>query len=195
MLAKLVGSMGCVLAIAGFASAQYPGNPYGQQGYGGYGGYGNGFGQPGAGYSPYGFGAGAQYPQFPSGGNPGNVLPNYFNPQNQPLSPYLNLFRNTNPATNYYYGVRPGTIGGAGSLGGAPNIAPGGFRPPFFPQLAFGPDPLAPLDSAVPQGATLPPAGHPVVFNNTLGYFPGAFGRGIRPGLAGAGNTSSTQRR
>jgi hypothetical protein len=116
------------------------------------------------------------------------VQPNIFNSANQPLSPYLNLLRGGNQATNYYYGVRPGTIGGTGLGLGAPFTAFGGNRQLFFPQLASAPDPLQPREAGV--GDVLPPAGHTVVFNNTLGYFPSPFGRGgsgMRPGLSGAG--------
>ena len=119
--------------------------------------------------------------------NQGPFMPNIFNPVNQPLSPYLNLLRGGNPSVNYYYGVRPGTVGGFGGGIGAPFTAGGGNRAPFFPQLASAPDPLLSPESG--PGAGLPPAGHPVVFNNTGGYFPSPYGnRGApRPGLAGAG--------
>jgi len=52
---------------------------------------------------------------------------------------------------------------------------------------AFLYDPLQPPEAG--PGAVLPPAGHPVVFNNTLGYFPSPYGTrgGPRPGLAGVG--------
>src|SRR5438552_3890625 len=80
-----------------------------------------------------------QYPQYPPL-NPANVMPNVYNPQYQPLSPYLNLLRGGNSGVNYYYGVRPGTLGGAGSIGGAGMLAPGGMRMPFMPQLASTPD-------------------------------------------------------
>lgn len=179
MWAKWIGVAGGVFGIATAAMAQFPG--------GGFAPYGGGQqtpGQPGYNMQPY-LGGG--------GGSPG-VLPNYYNPQYQPLSPYLNLFRGSNPAVNYYYGVRPGTVGGAGSFGGAPNIAMGGNRSTFFPQLAAGPDPFNPEDPETGQGANvLPPAGHPVVFGNTLGYFPGSYGTGgrNRPGLAGSGNRST----
>jgi hypothetical protein len=116
------------------------------------------------------------YPQL----NPANVMPNVYNPQYQPLSPYLNMNRGGNPAVNYYYGVRPGTVGGAGSFGGAAMLAPGGMRAPFMPQLASTPDSVELPDRS--EGYTVPPAGHPVVFNNTLGYYPfsgmGMMGRG-----------------
>jgi hypothetical protein len=146
------------LLAAGGAQAQYM-NPYGG------GGYPNPYALP--------------YNQSP-------FTPNIYNPANQPLSPYLNLARGGNPAVNYYYGVRPGTVGGFGNGGGAPFVASGGFRQPFFPQLAFAPDPLQPPEAG--PGATLPPAGHPVGFNNTGGFFPAPTGRGRQqPGLAGVG--------
>ena len=190
MWAKLVGAAGCMLGLAsaGFGQPLTPpavaqpgsGGAFGQPGYGG------GFGQPG-----YGGGSGAFSP------NAGPFAPNPYNPQTQPLSPYLNLLRGSNPATNYYYGVRPGTVGGRGGIGGgSPNIAAGGNRAAFFPQLAYGPDPFSTPDPETGAGANvLPPAGHPVVFQNTLGYFPGSVGRGSRPGLSGVGNTRPAGRR
>jgi hypothetical protein len=152
----------CVLGFAAGADAQFPQN------------------------------SGQQFPQYPYlGGGPGmapSVLPNFYNPQYQPLSPYLNLNRGGSPAVNYYYGVRPGTIGGAGTFGGAAALALGGARPPFFPQVTQTPDPV---DLPGPgEGYALPPAGHPIVYNNTLGYYPVPFGMrgsGLRPGLMGAG--------
>jgi hypothetical protein len=119
---------------------------------------------------------------------PQNIMPNIYNPANQPLSPYLNLQRN-NPAVNYYFGVRPGTSGGFGFGLGAPFTAQGGNRPLFFPQLANTPDPLLSREPGL--GDVLPPAGHPVVFNNTLGFFPSATGSGgnTRNGLSGLGNS------
>jgi hypothetical protein len=115
------------------------------------------------------------------------VQPNIFNPANQPLSPYLNLLRGGNSAANYYYGVRPGTIGGTGLGLGAPFTAVGGNRQMFFPQLAGAPDPFQAPEVGV--GDVLPPAGHSVVFNNTMGYFPSPFNRGggMRGGLSGVG--------
>ena len=114
----------------------------------------------------------------PSGGQP-----------NSPLSPYLNLNRSGNPSVNYYNFVRPSTVGGGNGVGlGAPFTAAGGNRQAFFPQLANAPDPLQPREVGV--GDVLPPAGHPVVFNNTMGYFPSPGGRGgMRSGLAGVGTT------
>ncbi|MDB5306007.1 MAG: hypothetical protein JWO38_209 [Gemmataceae bacterium] len=182
MRAKLLGAVVGVFGFAASAAAQFQ-NPNGQQGYGQ--GYGGGYSQ-----TPY-----AQNPSI----NPANVMPNIYNPQYQPLSPYLNLNRTGNPAVNYYYGVRPGTIGGAAGIGGSPMVSMGGNRALFFPQLATGPDPLAPLGSD--PAAVLPPAGHAVAFGNTLGFFPGTgAGRGMRTGLSGVGNrggssSGSTPRR
>jgi hypothetical protein len=132
--------------------------------------------------------AAAQYPQYPTRPyQPPGAMPNVYNPVNQPLSPYLNLLRGGNPGVNYYYGVRPGTVGGTGQGLGAPFTATGGNRTLFFPQLANAPDPFAPRELG--SGAVLPPAGHPVTFNNTGGYFPSQNGGrgGSRSGLAGIG--------
>ena len=133
--------------------------------------------------------AAAQYPS-PYYQPPG-AMPNVYNPVSQPLSPYLNLLRGGSPAVNYYYGVRPGTVGGTGQGLGAPFTAPGGQRQMFFPQMVNSPDPLIPRELS--PGSVLPPAGHPTVFNNTGGYFPSPFGNrgGARPGLAGVGATRS----
>jgi hypothetical protein len=128
--------------------------------------------------------------------NQQTVMPNIYNPANQPLSPYLNLLRGGNAGVNYYYGVRPGTVGGWGGRGmGAPFMAMGGPRTPFFPQLAMAPDPLE--GNEADPGGVLPPAGHPVIFNNTLGYFPSPFGQagGARAGLAGLGTTRAAPKK
>jgi hypothetical protein len=141
--------------------------------------------------------ASAQYPTQPYPSSPyyppansGNYMQNYFNPQYQPLSPYLNLMRGGNTATNYYYGVRPGTlgIGPSGSRGGAAT-AGGGNRMLFFPQLAASPDPTADPSGPPSAGSVLPPAGHQVVFGNTMGFFPSPMGQagGSRAGLSGLG--------
>ena len=139
--------------------------------------------------------ASAQFPTQQPGGagygpfNQQTVMPNIYNPSTQPLSPYLNLLRGGNPGVNYFYGVRPGTVGGwNGGGGGAPFMAGGGARPSFFPHLTAAPDPL---ETTGPDGPVLPPAGHPVVFSNTMGYFPSPNGQagGARSGLAGLGTT------
>ncbi|MBN9523828.1 hypothetical protein J0H58_35850 [bacterium] len=123
---------------------------------------------------------GSPYPAL----NPQNVMPNVFNPRTQPLSPYLNLLRGGNPGVNYYYGVRPGTVGG-GAAFGAGSMAPGGARPTSFPFQYTEEDAL--LLPEPGTGYALPPAGHPTVFNNTLGYYPGGpGGQRPRPGVMGA---------
>jgi hypothetical protein len=127
--------------------------------------------------------------------NPANVMPNIFSPRTQPLSPYLNLGRGGLPAANYYFNVRPGTVGGAGSIGGSPFVTQGGGqRGPFFPQHGNGGSPGAvdPMAPTMTTAAVLPPAGHPVVFGDTLGYFPGSAPQsGRRPGLSGIGATGT----
>jgi len=146
---------------------------------------------------------GQQYiPQYPGGGgyspiNPANVMPNIYNPQTQPLSPYLNLLRGGNAGVNYFYGVRPGTVAsGFGQSGSVPFMAGGGNRTLFFPQQSAAPDPLG-SDGPDSGGGVLPPAGHPVVFNNTMGYFPSPFGQagGQRGGLSGLGGGRPGARR
>lgn len=169
----LIG-LGCVLGFEGAAAAQYqyPSGPSYQPS-------GAGYGTPG-----YGYGY----------GNSSNVMPNIYNPRTQPLSPYLNLMRGGNPGVNYYYGVRPGTV--AGGMGGfTPGIAPGGNRPSSFPVQYGDPDMLELPTADKDHGYALPPAGHPVVFNNTLGYFPGGPGANagmMRPGLGGTSSGSRT---
>ncbi len=161
MRMKLIGTILGVLGWSAVASAQVQ-NPYGQQGGGG----------------------------FPQGGGGGSsFMPNIYNQQTQPLSPYLNMSRGSgNPAANYYFGTRPGTVGGGGGgFGGAPNMAFGGNRGPF--PFQYAPDELGPAGEPA-EGYVLPPAGHPVVFSNTLGYYPSPFGNnrnGNRNGLQGVG--------
>jgi hypothetical protein len=108
--------------------------------------------------------------------------PNSYNRQFQPLSPYLNMFRGSSPAVNYYYGVRPGTQAGGytGPYGNPAASAPG--RQTFFPYT----DTLAELEPSDPR-AGMPPTGHPAGFNNTLGYLGGPQGMagGMRRGQTG----------
>lgn len=171
MRAKLVGAAVCLLGLAAPAVAQQPG--WG----GGWGPYSNFGGGWGGGYGGGGYGGG-----FP-GMNAQNVMPNIYNQRTQPLSPYLNMLRGGNAGVNYYYGVRPGTVGG-GAMFGAGGMATGGARPPFFPFQYTQDDAL--LLPEPEQGYTLPPAGHPTTFNNTLGYFPGGgFGQRGRGGFGG----------
>ncbi len=174
MIRSALLGLGCLLGTATLALAQ---PSYG--GAGGYGGFGSGY------------------------GNTPNVMPNIYNPRTQPLSPYLNLLRGGNPGVNYYYGVRPGTTGGAGSFGPGAYLAPGGSRAPYF-NVNLNDDPSALNLPESEKGFFLPPAGHPVVYGNTLGYFPGGGGGnrgmgGIRPGVGsttgGAGQQGATPRR
>jgi hypothetical protein len=113
----------------------------------------------------------AQGTYGPGGNN--NFLPNYYNRQNQPLSPYLNLLRGGNTATNYYYGVRPGLMTGPFSPTFGANM---GFGPrqTFFPQT----DTLFELEDTNPQDG-LRPTGHPFGFNNSMGYFGAGSGGGM----------------
>ena len=116
--------------------------------------------------------------------------PNPYSRQTQPLSPYLNLLRGGNPGVNYYYGVRPGTTGGAATFGAA-GLAPGGSRPTSFPIQFTADDALVMPEPG--EGYILPPAGHPTAFNNTMGYFPGpsAGGQRPRPGIGGGGGAQA----
>ena len=158
-----------LLATAATGRAQFPGQ------------------NPNQGQNP-----GQAYPQQSMPGTAGVAMPPNYRP---PLSPYLNLLRGGIPSVNYYNAVRPATIGGGGFGIGAPFTASGGNRQAFFPQLANAPDPLQPREVGV--GDVLPPAGHPVVFNNTMGYFTGAGrgGGGMRSGLTGVGTTRPQPRR
>jgi hypothetical protein len=162
MRAKLLGTAGWVLGLAASAAAQQPGEP------------------AGPGYAVPGF----------STVSPQNVMPNIYNPRTQPLSPYLNLLRGGNPGVNYYYGVRPGTTGGAATFGAA-GLAPGGSRPTSFPIQFTADDALVMPEPG--EGYILPPAGHPTAFNNTMGYFPGpsAGGQRPRPGIGGGGGAQA----
>src|SRR6185312_10105904 len=147
----------------------YGGGGYGGYGGGGYGGYGGGYGG--------GFGGGGMF------------MPNIYNQQTQPLSPYLNMLRGSgNPAVGYYFGARPGTVGGYGGMGMAPNMAFGGMRMPFPFQITEE-EPLPAGEK--PEGYVLPAAGHPVMFNNTMGYYPfpgmNRYGRGMGGGYGMGG--------
>ncbi|HVK10752.1 MAG TPA: hypothetical protein VM597_18435 [Gemmataceae bacterium] len=103
--------------------------------------------------------------------------PNPYSRQTQPLSPYLNLLRGGNSAVNYYYGVRQGTGPGVQGMMGQPGLAP---RQTFFPVV----DTLAEFQSEESKGLPrMAPTGHPVGFNNTMGYF----GQGPRAGAAQLG--------
>jgi hypothetical protein len=98
----------------------------------------------------------------------GGQMPNIYNQQTQPLSPYLQMNRN-NPAVNYYYGTRPGT-GAGGYLGLNGNVGAGNnmmfMKQTFFPYV----DTIATNDLEI-AGPVLRATGHPVAFNNPLYYF------------------------
>jgi hypothetical protein len=176
MWLKAISATVGLLAWSSVAAAQFqPGFGSGGMPYGGYGGYGGGYGGYGGGFGG-GFGGGGQF------------MPNIYNPQTQPLSPYLNMTRGGgNPAANYYFGTRPGTVGGGGGWGLAPNMAFGGNRGPF--PFQYTPEEQLPQGEPA-EGYVLPPAGHPVMFGNTMGYYPSPFGYGrggMRSGMQGMG--------
>ncbi len=122
-------------------------------------------------------------------GSNSQYLQNYYNRNNQPLSPYLNLLRGGNAATNYYYGVRPGSMGAP--LGMPFSVGPGTQgRQTFFPQV----DTLYELEDTKP-GEGLGPTGHPFGFNNGMGYFGGGQGSTSQQrGMMGARRSSTTGR-
>jgi hypothetical protein len=110
----------------------------------------------------------AQYPGTPSA-PPLNYLQNYYNRQQQPLSPYLNLLRGQNPGVNYYYGVRPGTpAGGANVFGQAPMYNPfvGLSAGGFLPQSSQPNDGNAVPYDVGGQPVVLRSAGHNVLYGN-----------------------------
>jgi hypothetical protein len=162
----VVGVAASGLGVAAPAQAQYP------EQYPGYGGAPS--------YQ-------TPYPYAPP--PPGTYLPNYYNRQNQPLSPYMNLFR-TNPAVNYFYGVRPGTQGGGVPVGGGFGAgAYGGMmRPNVLPTTLTPTEEPIPVDPAGTPISRLMPTGHPVFFAGG----PGRPGGGVgRPGFTRTGTGST----
>jgi len=175
-------AMGLLTVVAGLvwdapAHAQYGGG----YGYGPFGGaFGGGFG---GGYGGFGGGWG--------GNSSAPFGPNIYNPQTQPLSPYLNLLGN-NPAVNYFYRTRPGLP--AGGFGMPYGISPGAFgRFTFFPQI----DTIyEQTEEDAKSGDGMRPTGHVFGFNNTLGYFGygGGYGMGLRnQGQSLAGQSGQTR--
>lgn len=98
-----------------------------------------------------------------------NYLPNYYNRATQPLSPYLNLLRGSNPAVNYYYGARPGLpTGGVNIFGQAPPYQPfvGVMGGGFLPQAQIPSDETTPAYDQGGRPVALRSASHPVIFGN-----------------------------
>lgn len=120
------------------------------------------------------FHTGAVNAQITGPNNPSGYAPNYSNRTNQPLSPYLNLLRGSNTAVNYFYGARPSLPSGgyAGMF-----VNPAQSRQTFFPVV----DTLTDLLEDPQNAGKVAPTGHPVGFNNTLGYFGGGNTAGGRP--------------
>lgn len=156
-------------------------------------------------------------------GVPNNqMMPNFYNRQNQPLSPYLNLLRGGNAATNYYYGVRPGTPAG-GYLGiygyGAANAqlmlqqqSLSTWAVPFDEinaetdrPDAYEDRPLAPTGHPTLIGGSFGFSGPPVGYlmnyrlqggwNASMGAMTGGMGRRSLPGVPGGGNRPRTPTR
>jgi len=138
----------------------------------------------------------AQGPGQGQGGGQNQFAPNFFNRQTQPLSPYLNLNRGGDPAVNYFYGVRPGLQSG-GNIGGFGNGGLGnGPRQTFFPYAESAVQ-ATPEEAAI-AGPGIRPTGHPIGYGNTMGYYGGSTGSGMRgtgavqgsgPGTARPGST------
>ena len=126
---------------------------------------------------------------------PGNYLPNYYNRQSQPLSPYLNMLRGGNPGVNYFYGVRPGTTGAAAGFGQQVPFGYSQNRAGFIP-AASNPEqePVSvSADTTVPY---IPSAAHPVVFGGGPMRTPGGgLSAAGRPGFAGTQMPPTAPRR
>lgn len=152
----------------------------------------------------------SQAQSMPTGGyppTPFNAMPNFYNRQTQPLSPYLNLLRGGSVPVNYYYGVRPGLPSGGmtnaanvGGYGQAGSNAGG-----FLPQANIAYDPNAPLFEIGGQPVQMRSAAHPALYGNQFaghggfqsvyaqnvnrsGFQPGfGLGGAARPALGGLG--------
>ena len=130
------------------------------------------------------------YPAMPNGQNPQTQFaPNFYDRASQPLSPYLNLLRGGDPAINYFYGVRPGTLPGTMPMGG-----PGAMRgQQAFSQLRMGYLPAAANPTQeptpIPEGGvpikSLPPSGHAISFGPGMTRFAPMTGGPGRPGVFG----------
>jgi len=139
------------------------------------------------------------YPQMPSyNGAQSPFVPNYFNRASQPVSPYLNLLRGGNPAVNYFYGVRPGTLPNYNSavpsnLNGAPGMGTRNYL------LPFGPNTTSVATTTTDPNAVLPsllPSGHPVQFGPGMSRFaPGLLGTPPRAAIFGNPDRAAFDRR
>ncbi|MFO0938066.1 MAG: hypothetical protein U0798_16305 [Gemmataceae bacterium] len=135
---------------------------------------------------------GYPWQQYPGQQYQSQNIPSYYNPQYQPLSPYLNLMtRGGLSGVNYYYGVRPGLPNG-----GAPYVNGGRPMMPNYPNLNVQYSVPTTGQLAPGEGYVLPPAGH----INTYGNFFGIAGNSIpgfnttRGGVApGLGNVRPQQ--
>lgn len=111
-------------------------------------------------------------------GQPPAFVPNYFNRQYQPISPYLRLFA-PGPAVNWYYDVRPALdiTSGRGRLNVPPTMmAPS--RQTFFPEVDHS---LSGIGDTPGENQQLMPAtGHPSGFQNSMGFHP-RLGGGATP--------------
>ena len=126
--------------------------------------------------------------------------PNFYNRQQQPLSPYLNLLRGLDPATNYYYGARPGLPTGNPPAVAAP-VAPAGsqLRTGFLPAAANPTQETIELPGTNAEIPSLPPSGHPVVYGggpggSMMGRRPGVFGNQPPPAFNRKGGSPKTGR-
>jgi hypothetical protein len=142
------------------------------------------YGAPAAGG---GVGAGSGTPTL--GGLSAAFAPNFYNRAQQPLSPYLNLFRGGDPGVNYFYGVRPGLSPAVSGIGGTFGFQGSALGPPgtgnrFYlqPPAVLEELPSQPLEAARPL-PVIPTAAHPVTFGNgpRIG---GGYGAAPRTGFA-----------
>lgn len=120
-------------------------------------------------------------PSYRAGVSTSPFAPNFYNRQSQPLSPYLNLFRGVDPATNYYYGARPGLPTGNPQVTTAMPLAPlaSQLRTGFLPAGANPTQEPTELPASGLPIDSLPPAGHPVIYGGGPGRSPYA----SRPGV------------
>lgn len=130
---------------------------------------------------------------------PLNLLP-YYNPGGNTinpatgrpaLSPYLNLLNGSNPALNYYYGVRP-LLPQSNAMSAIPQAAPALGRLPFTVPTPAVRDPFEPED---PKAFRLPSPGGAVSYGNFFGSSrAGVAGNGssfTRPAPSGTGSSGS----